>query len=378
MIYLDNAATSFPKPPEVIKTVDLSMKLYGANPGRSGHKMSVDAASQVYKCREKLDSFFNGYGAEYVSFFPNCTYALNIAIKGIVKKGDHIVISSLEHNSVLRPVHKLKELGVAEYSVFKVAETQEETLENFRQAFRGNTSFCIVTAVSNVFGNILPLKELSEIAHEKEALFFVDGAQGAGVVELDMKKHGIDCLCVPGHKGLLGPMGTGALLHRNLSFSSIIEGGTGTASFDFSQPEMYPEKLESGTLNVPGICGLKKGVEIISKRGINNVFQKEFRLCRKLFLGLQEIPGVRLYQGNYNPKAFAPLVSFNVGDLHSEQVSAYLNDNGIAVRGGFHCAPLAHISNETQKQGAVRVSPSVLNEEKDINFLLNLVRKIAF
>ena len=173
-------------------------------------------------------------------------------------------------------------------------------------------------------------------------------------------------------------MGTGALLHRNLSFSSIIEGGTGTASFDFSQPEIYPEKLESGTLNVPGICGLKKGVEIISKRGINNVFQKEFRLCRKLFLGLQEIPSVQLYQGNYNPKAFAPLVSFNVGDLHSEQVSAYLNDNGIAVRGGFHCAPLAHISNKTQKQGVVRVSPSVLNEEKDINFLLNLVRKIAF
>ena len=377
MIYLDNAATSFPKPPEVIKTVDLSMKLYGANPGRSGHKMSVDAAFQVYKCREILDSFFNGYGAELVSFFPNCTYALNTAIKGIVKKGDHIIISSLEHNSVLRPVHKLKEEGVAEYSVFKVAEAKEETLENFRQAFKGNTKLCVVTAVSNVFGNILPLKELSEIVHEKNAFFFVDGAQGAGVVELDMKKQGIDCLCIPGHKGLLGPMGTGALLHKNLPLSSIIEGGTGTASFDFSQPEMYPEKLESGTLNVPGICGLKKGVEIISKRGVNNVFLKESRLCRKLFWGLREIPGIQLYQGDYNTKVFAPLVSFNVVDLHSEQVSAYLSENGIAVRGGFHCAPLAHISNKTQKQGAVRVSPSFFNEEKDINFLLNLVRKIA-
>lgn len=377
MIYLDNAATSFPKPAEVIKAVDLSMKLYGANPGRSGHKMSVDAAFQVYKCREMLDSFFNGYGVELVSFFPNCTYALNTAIKGIVKKGDHIIISSLEHNSVLRPVHKLKEEGVAEYSVFSVTEAIEETLENFREAFKENTKLCVVTAVSNVFGNILPLKELSEIAHKRGALFFVDGAQGAGVVELDMKKQGIDCLCIPGHKGLLGPMGTGALLHKNLPFSSIIEGGTGTASFDFSQPEMYPERLESGTLNVPGIYGLKKGVEIVSKRGVSNIFQRESLLCRTLYKGLKEISEVKLYQGNYDPELFAPLVSFNVGDLHSEQISAYLNEKGIAVRGGFHCAPLAHISNNTQKQGAVRVSPSVFNTEKDINFLLNLVRKIA-
>lgn len=377
MIYLDNAATSFPKPPEVIKAVDLSMKLYGANPGRSGHKMSVDAAFQVYKCREVLDSFFNGYGAEYVSFFPNCTYALNTAIKGIVKKGEHIIISSLEHNSVLRPVHKFKEDGLADYSAFSVGKTHEEAIENFRQAFKENTSLCVITAVSNVFGNILPLSDLSEIAHEKGAYFFVDGAQGAGVIELDMKKQGIDCLCIPGHKGLLGPMGTGALLHRNLHFSSIIEGGTGTASFDFFQPEMYPERLESGTLNVPGICGLKKGVEIVSRRGVSNVFQKESQLCRRLYRGLQEIPGIKLYQGDYNSKAFAPLVSFNVSDLHSEQVSAYLNEKGIAVRGGFHCAPLAHISNQTQKQGVVRVSPSIFNEEKDINFLLNLVRKIA-
>ena len=378
MIYLDNAATSFPKPAEVIKAVDLSMKLYGANPGRSGHKMSVDTASQVYQCREALNSFFNGYGAEYVSFFPNCTYALNTAIKGLIKNGDHIIISSLEHNSVLRPVHKLKQEGVAEYSVFNVTENIEETIENFRQSFNENTRLCIVSAVSNAFGNIMPLKELSEIAHNNEVLFIVDGAQGAGVIELDIKSMGIDCLCIPGHKGLLGPMGTGALLHKRLSFNSIIEGGTGTASFDFSQPETYPEMLESGTLNVSGICGLKKGIELVSRRGVSNVFQKEYSLCSRLFLGLKELSGVKLYQGSYAPELYAPLVSFNVGDLHSEQVSAYLNEKGIAVRGGFHCAPLAHISNKTQKQGAVRVSPSVFNEEKDINFLLNLVKKIAF
>ena len=378
MIYFDNAATSYPKPPEVIKAVNSAFGLYGANPGRSGHNMSVSAANQVYLCREALNRFFNGYGEEFVSFFPNCTYALNVAIKGIIKKGEHIIISSLEHNSVLRPVHRLKEEGFADYTVFKVGKTSEETVENFKKSFKSNTKLCVVTAVSNVFGNILPLKALSDIAHQNGAYFFVDGAQGAGVVEIDMKKQGIDCLCLPGHKGLLGPMGTGALLHKSLDFSTVIEGGTGTSSFDFSQPQVYPERLESGTLNVPCICGLRRGIEIVEKTGVNRIFAKEKRTSEAIFNGLKQIPSVKLYQENYSSSDYAPLVSFNVGDLHSEQVSAYLNEQGIAVRGGFHCAPLAHISNQTQSQGAVRISPSVFNGEKDIKILLNLVRKIAF
>ena len=378
MIYFDNAATSYPKPAEVIRTVNSAFNLYGANPGRSGHNMSISAANQVYLCREALNRFFNGFGEEFVSFFPNCTYALNVAIKGIIKKGEHIIISSLEHNSVLRPVHKLKKENVADYSVFRVGKTKEETIENFRKSLKNNTQLCVVTAVSNVFGNILPLKDLSAIAHENGVYFFVDGAQGAGVVELDMKKQGIDCLCVPGHKGLLGPMGTGALLHRNLDFSTIIEGGTGSASFDFSQPETYPERLESGTLNVPCICGLRKGIEVVEKTGVNRIFAKEKRISEEIFEGLKHMPQIMLYQENYNSSDYAPLVSFNIGNLHSEQVSAYLNEQGIAVRGGFHCAPLAHISKQTQSQGAVRISPSIFNGEKDIKNLLNLVRKIAF
>lgn len=377
MIYLDNAATSFPKPAEVVRTVNSAFSLYGANPGRSGHDMSVSSAFQVYRCRDALDKFFNGYGSELVSFFPNCTYALNTAIKGIVKKGDHIVISSLEHNSVLRPVHKLKEEGVVDYTVFKVGDTDDETLENFKLSFKENTALCIVTAVSNVFGNILPLKKLSDISHKNGAYFFVDGAQGAGVIDIDMKNQGIDCLCIPGHKGLLGPMGTGALLHKNLSFSSIVEGGTGTASFDFSQPQTYPERLESGTLNVPCICGLRKGIEIVEKTGKNKIFYKESKLCEELFYGLKKMPKVTLYRKNYDASHFAPLVSFNVENMHSEKVSAFLNTHGFAVRGGYHCAPLAHISQKTEKQGAVRISPSFFSQEKDIKNLLNLVRKIA-
>lgn len=378
MIYLDNAATSYPKPFEVIRTVNAAFSLYGANPGRSGHDMSVASALQVFKAREKLNDFFNGEGSEFVSLFPNCTYALNIAIKGIVKAGDHIVISSVEHNSVSRPVYALKAAGVADFSVFKVSDNPEETVENFKNVFQKNTRLCVVTAVSNVFGNILPLKELSETAHSNGALFFVDGAQGAGCIELDMKKQGIDCLCVPGHKGLMGPMGTGALLHKNLDFSPIISGGTGVNSFEPLQPDSYPERLESGTLNVPGICGLLKGTEYVERYGIKNIYNRESELCKMLFEELKRINGVILYREDYDVKNFAPLVSFNVDGLHSEQVAEFLNRNSVAVRGGFHCSPFAHISKGTQEVGAVRVSPSVNNTQKDIKNLLNLVRKIAF
>lgn len=377
MIYFDNAATSFPKPPEVVRTVSKAFTEYGGNAGRSGHDMSVAAASQVYRCREALNRFFNGYGTEFVSLFPNCTYSLNTAIKGIVGNNEHIIISSLEHNSVLRPVHRLKEEGIADYTVFKVGNSEDETLENFRKSFGRNTRLCVVTAVSNVFGNILPLGKMADISHENGAYFFVDGAQAAGTVELDMKLQGIDCLCVPGHKGLLGPMGTGALLHKNLPFSTLIEGGTGTSSFDFSQPMEYPERLESGTLNVPCICGLCKGVEIAEGIGFKRIFAKETKLCEELFYGLKKMPGVNLYRDEYDSRRYAPLVSFNVENMHSEEVAAYLNANGIAVRGGFHCAPLAHITMGTEKQGAVRVSPSFYSNEKDIKNLLNLVRKIA-
>lgn len=377
MIYLDNAATSFPKPFEVIRSVNEAFSLYGANPGRSGHNMSLAAASEVFATREKLNSFFNGCGSEFVSFFPNCTYALNTAIKGVVKKGDHIIISSLEHNSVSRPVHTLKKNGLADYSIFGVGETIDETVENFRASFTPKTKLCVVTAVSNVFGNILPIKELSKIAHENGALFFVDGAQAAGVLKIDMKEQGIDCLCVPGHKGLLGPMGTGALLHKNIDFDPIIQGGTGTSSFDLLQPTEYPERLESGTLNVSGIVGLRKGVEVVESYGIERIFRRESELCEELFDGLKDIENILLYRNDCNRENYAPLISFNIKGMHSEEVAAIFNEHGFAVRGGYHCSPLAHITYGTESQGAVRVSPSVNTSEKGIKNLLILIRKIA-
>ncbi len=378
MIYLDNAATSFPKPQSVINAVKNSMAIYGANPGRSGHDFSVKTAEAVFETRCLLDSFFNGWGSEFVSFTSNCTQALNTAIQGVLKKGDHVIVSTLEHNSVLRPINTLTEKGDITYSFFDVSEDEEETFSNFKKAFNHNTRLCVVTAVSNVFGNILPLRRLSEYAHKNNALFFVDGAQGAGVIPLDMKAQGIDCLCVPGHKGLLGPMGTGAILHNNVDFSPIIQGGTGSDSFRTLQPTQFPERLESGTLNVPGICGLAEGIRSVKKTGIEKIKQRETAISRCLYKGLRKIDGVKLYQGDFDEKIYAPVVSFNVGEIHSEEVSALLNKNGIAVRGGFHCAPVAHITRGTKLSGAVRVSPNFNTTEKEINILLNLVRKIAF
>lgn len=377
MIYLDNAATSYPKPQAVINAVKNSFINYGANPGRSGHALSVKTAMEVYETRELLNEFFDGYGGEFVSFTVNCTQALNTAIKGILKKGDHVVISSFEHNSVARPIHALSQEGLITYSVFGVSDDVSKTLENFKKSIKSNTKLCVVTAVSNVFGRILPLKELGAIAKKAGVLFFVDGAQGAGVVPLSMKNLQIDCLCIPGHKGLLGPMGTGAILHNNLDFKPLIEGGTGSRSFELLQPYEYPDRLESGTLNVPGICGLKEGIKTVKKLGTDSVFKAEALICNEIFEGLKNIKGVKLYEENRKGKQYAPVLSFNVGNKHSESVSAILDRHFIAVRGGFHCAPSAHNFMGTEKSGTVRVSPSFRTTKKDINILLNLVRKIA-
>ena len=376
MIYFDNAATTIQKPDCVVQAVTEALCSLG-NSGRGVHSGALNAARIIYDTRAALAQLFGAENPERIAFTANATLALNTAIKGILNKGDHVIISSLEHNSVTRPIHALQEKGIITYSVFSVCEDKEETLENFKKAFTRNTKLCVVTAVSNVFGNVLPIKELSRVAHSMGAYFFVDGAQGAGVIPISMKNDGIDCLCIPGHKGLLGPMGTGALLHGNIDFKPFMQGGTGSFSFDLNQPENFPERLESGTLNVPGICGLKEGLKVVKKIGVNNIRKKENAVCKEIFEGLKDIKKVKLYRDFYNEELYAPVLSFNIDGLHSEQVSAMLDRGGVAVRGGFHCSPLAHISMGTKDTGTVRISPSFRTTKKDINILLNLIRKIA-
>lgn len=375
MIYFDNAATSFPKPVSVTKAVLNSFIKYGANPGRGGHEMSVLTAEKVYETRQLINDLFNGSGAENVCFTSNCTQALNTAINGLVKKGDHIVISCFEHNSVLRPVHHLKEKGIADYSVFNVGKNDYETVSNFKNALKENTKMCVITAVSNVFGDALPLEKIGEVTREKGIILVVDGAQGAGVIPIDMQACNIDCLCVPGHKGLMGPMGTGAIILNGVRPNPLTVGGTGTLSKSFTQPSDLPENLESGTLNVPGICGLGEGVKFVVKTGIDNIFLKEHRICKLISRELSKIKGVEVFYPQDN--AVGTLVSFNVNNMHSEAVALKLSQAGVAVRGGYHCSPLAHSFAGTERTGTVRVSPSIYTSDEDIKILLNLIRKIA-
>ena len=377
MIYLDNAATSWPKPFAVIEAVNRALSVYGANPGRGGYKMSVDASVAVFRVREQVNAFFDGYGPENVCFTQNCTQSLNTVICGFVRTGDHVVISALEHNAVARPVHALAKSGIITYDVFPVYSDTGKTVAAFEQALQSQTTLAVVTAVSNVFGTVLPLKELAAAAHRHKVAFCVDGAQAAGVQPLKMRQTGIDFLCVPGHKGLLGPMGTGVLLTGKYPLEPLLYGGTGTGSLSLDQPAVMPEMLESGTLNVPGIIGLGKGIETVSEMGEKTAYDAEIALCRELCEGLRTIPGVTVY-GHEPGAQQAPPVSFNVKGRHSEDVASALADGGIAVRGGYHCAALAHRFARTTETGTVRVSPSFANSRADINKLLKLVEKIAF
>lgn len=377
MIYLDNAATSYPKPQRVINAVCNSLFFYGANPGRSGYEMSIKTSTKIHDTRVVINELFNGYGEEYVSFTGNCTQALNYAIKGVLKQGDHAIISSLEHNSVARPMQELKDKNIIDYDAFYVDENEKNTMKNYKNLFRENTRLCVVTGVSNAFGDMLPILELSRIAHSHGALFFVDGAQMAGHMPIDMRGMGVDALCVPGHKGLMGPMGTGALIHNGVDFDPVITGGTGTESMSLLQKTQFPEYLESGTLNVPGICGLYEGVRYVLDRKTEEINRIEKEICDEIISGLREIDGVIVYRRGEGNR-YGSVVSFNVNSLHSETVAGILAQYSIAVRGGFHCAKLAHETYGTTTKGAVRVSPSEKTSKKDIKNLLNLVRKIAF
>ena len=378
MIYLDNGATSFPKPQSVIDAMCVYQRCYGANPGRGGHSLTLKAGEKVFRTRELLSEMF-GTESERVIFTQNCTHALNTAIKGSVKKGDHIIISSLEHNSVLRPVHRLFERGLVTYDVaFVNPLSDEETLSNFRNLIKPNTTLVVCTYVSNVFGTVLPIRKIAELCRDKGLRFILDGAQAAGVFEIDMKRDLIDILCVPCHKGLLGPMGTGAmLLGENIKPDTNIEGGTGSFSMQKSQPDILPDKFESGTANLPGIAGVYEGINFIKcfggERAVHN---KEMYLADILKADLSVIKNVELYE-NMQGERKSPLVSFGIKNTHSEEVSAYLDKHGIAVRAGYHCSYLAHSNYNTEEYGVVRVTPGIFNIKKDIKTLSFLLNRFA-
>lgn len=379
MIYFDNAATTFPKPKRVRDAVAVAMELYGANPGRSGHKLSMDTAVKVYECREAVAGFFGAQTVEDVVFTLNCTHALNLALKGALKQGDHVIISDIEHNSVLRPVHALSERGVITYSVAEVDETDDDrTVENFKRLILPNTKLIACAHGSNVWGIRSPVEKISRLAAEHDVLFLVDAAQTAGVVPISMETTEIDFLCTAGHKSLYGPSGTGLLITPlGTALTPCFEGGTGTMSADFGQPDGMPERLESGTVNTAGIIGLEAGVAYVREKGVENIFKTSMHVAGEIYEGLSVIKGVRLYTKGFAYDKNLPVVSFNIDGLNSEEVTERLSRTGFATRGGLHCSPLAHKKMGTMESGAVRVSVGSFNTPQQARQLLWAIRNIA-
>ncbi len=378
MIYLDNAATTYPKPPCVRYAVAQALEKYGANPGRGGHRMAMETAEQLYACRECAARFFGLPDPTKVVFTANCTESLNVVLQGLLKSGDHVVVSDIEHNAVMRPLTRLREQGV-EYSQAVVCEyDRKKTVENFRQAILPNTKLILCLHASNVFGTVLPIRELGKLAHRYGLLFVVDGAQSAGLLPIDMQKDEIDFLCLPSHKGLYGPMGTGMLLcNTEVSLSPLKTGGTGSQSLSMIQPEELPDRLESGTLNVPGICGLHAGLLWVMENGRENILRHERFVMQSLYDMLRNCPFMKLYTAPPSAEYTVPVISFNLVGKSSEEVAEDLAKEGVAVRAGLHCAPCAHRHQGTLQNGVVRVAPSAFTKRQDVENLYKILIKIA-
>lgn len=370
MIYFDNAATSGHKPQSVINAVNFALKNLSANPGRSGHKASERVSDMVYNTRKKLADFFGAEGAEQVVFTQNCTQSINFVIKGILKKGDHVLVSNLEHNAVMRPLFKT---GIS-FDTVSVFDDDNDTIFDFESKIKANTKLVIMTCASNVTGRILPYAEIGEICRKRGIYFCLDGAQGGGVLPINMQKMHIDYLCIASHKGLYSPMGIGVLICRKPIENTIIEGGTGSSSLDFHQPNILPEMLESGTLNVPAIAGLSAGVDFVSEAGIDSIYKKEMRLLKMFYDGLLKNQRIELYTSQPTMHKYAPVIPFNLKSVPSDRAAEFLNKNGIAVRAGLHCAPLAHKSIGTSNGGTLRASFSVFNTENEVIRVLNVLK----
>ena len=380
MIYFDSAATTYPKPESVRRAAAEAVVKYGGNPGRSGHKMSMDAAAAVYSVREKAGEMF-GASPENVIFTANCTESLNMAIKGIAEqelregRPFHVIISSLEHNSVFRPVYELTKRGLT-YSIAEVGADDGVTVHNFERLVTPVTRAVICTLGSNVTGQLLPFERIGAMCRKRNICFIGDGAQVCGVVPVDMERDNINILCMPGHKGLYGISGTGLLItDGKYPIYHILEGGTGSTSLEAEQTPFLPEGLESGTLNTVGIVSVGAGIDFIRRLGAERIHSRETALCGRFIRGLENERGVKIYRRERC--GYLPIVLFNVEGSSPEETAAYLNDCGFALRGGLHCSGLAHRSAGTLPNGGVRFSPSVFNTEAQVDILVRCIKTLA-
>lgn len=377
MIYFDNAATTGTKPPEVINAVNRALREYSVNPGRGGYDLSVRCSEEIFQCRQRISDFFNAGAPERVIFTPNCTAAINYCIKGICRGGDHIVASSLEHNAVARPLYKLQRMGADVDFAEVIFGDPDATLRVFQKLIRPTTRLVVCTHASNVTGEIMPIEGIGAICEKYGVPFMVDAAQTAGVLPIDMQKCKIDYLCIAPHKGLYAPMGTGALIALGDIPDTLIEGGTGSMSISYEQPIDYPERFESGTVNVPGIMGISAGIDFVRSKGIDRIYRHETELMQYIYDGFKNIKGVVLYTERPTLGRFVPTLSFNIRGLDSATVAAMLAKDGIATRAGLHCAPMAHRRLGTVDIGTVRLCCSVFNNKLQADKLLSSVKKAA-
>lgn len=372
MIYLDNPATSMQKPASVIEAMYRNTAHMSVNAGRGGHSASLAGARGIADCQEVLADFFNIENPDRIAFTQNATYALNMAISGFLRPGDHVIMTSMEHNSVLRPVHR-----ICSYTLVEANRKGEINPADIERAIRKNTRLVVTTHASNVCGTIMPVREIGAICKKYKIPYLLDAAQTAGIIPINVDELNLSMLAFSGHKGLLGPLGTGGLFVReNIQLSPVIVGGTGTESNNKNQPRTMPDMLHSGTLNTPAIMALAEAVRYINRTGIAAIEEKEWTLAQRLFGGLMNIDGVKVYgleKGNRNGT-----VAFNIRDMDSQVVADILNkDFGIATRGGYHCSYIAHQTLGTEKTGAVRAGFGAFSTAKEADQLIFAVNRIA-
>ena len=377
MIYLDNAATTYPKPESVYKNVMEAMTEYGANPGRGSHQMAIKGARVIYETRELLAQLFNLDDPMNAILTFNATDSLNLAIKGILKKGDHVVTTAMEHNSVLRPIKEIEGIGV-ENTIVPCGPDGRVNVKDIEDAIKSNTKMVVTTHVSNLTGTIFPIEEIGKMCKNKKVLYLVDASQSAGVLDIDLKKQNIDLLAMPGHKGLLGPQGTGVLLvNSEVEIKQLKEGGTGSESSKLYQPKFYPDKLEAGTHNLPGIAGLNAGLKYILNEGTKSICSHEKKVLELFVDELRKIHKIKIY-GPESISYRSGVVPINIEGIDSSEL-AYILDTeyNIAVRPGLHCAPLAHKTIGTDKIGAVRFSVGPFTKEEEILSTVNALKEIV-
>ena len=376
MIYMDNAATTMRKPETVIQAVVDAMTSMG-NAGRGAHGASLSASRIIYNAREALARFFHAENPKQIVFTNNSTESLNIAIKGILKPGDHVITTMLEHNSVLRPIYEMQGKGV-EVTIISADKKGNFSYEEMEAAIQDNTKAIVCTNGSNLTGNYVDIGRVGGIAKKHKVIFVVDASQTAGVYPIDVQEMGIDILCFTGHKGLLGPQGTGGMYVREgLEIHPLKSGGSGVQTYIKHHPKDMPTALEAGTLNGHGIAGLLAGVEYIEKVGIDTIREEELKWMWKFYHGVKDIPGVKIY-GDFEAEKRCPIVTLNIADYDSSEVSdELLMTYDISTRPGAHCAPLMHEALGTVEQGAVRFSFSHYNTEEEVEIAIRAIRELA-